>query len=278
VTFASCVDSESGNGHLRALYDEPFGVNVTFVRFCACAACDAFHASGSGMPASSRRRSTTCVSALDLSTLDPNVLYGSAAAILVAGGGAYGLSQKDKGSSATAAAVVEKKPPPPAAPPPPRSWAPVGGTAGAHRMAGTMPAPPPRELWTPPPGWEPPRFVPPVRSWYDSGVRLQPASAPEPPAAPAAPPKPTSPAAFFDDFAKNVQGFFDQFQAAPSPPPPKVWLPVGGKAGAHRMAGTMGPPPPRELWKPPPGWEPPKFVRSEGVQSWFDAGKRLASE
>eukprot|EP00965_Chrysotila_dentata_P147870 4881225-Pleurochrysis_carterae.AAC.2 len=51
-------------------------------------------------------------------------------------------------------------------------WPSVGGGSGIHRGAGRYPAPPPRELWTPPPGWTPPRK--PVISWYDRGIRLQP--------------------------------------------------------------------------------------------------------
>jgi len=43
-------------------------------------------------------------------------------------------------------------------------------TTVPHRMQGTLPPPPPRELWKPPEGWVKPRK--PVRSWYDKGVRL----------------------------------------------------------------------------------------------------------
>lgn len=35
-------------------------------------------------------------------------------------------------------------------------WPSKGGKAGFHRGAGTMPAPPARELWNPPPGWTAP--------------------------------------------------------------------------------------------------------------------------
>ena len=68
----------------------------------------------------------------------------------------------------------------------PQAWPSLGGSSGPHRRAGTLPAPPPREVWVAPPGWKPPskpvrswydaglRLVAPVASWYDSGVRLAP--------------------------------------------------------------------------------------------------------
>ena len=49
-------------------------------------------------------------------------------------------------------------PPPPPPPPAPRAdaigeeWPQRGGSGGPHRMAGTWPTPPPRELWWPPRG------------------------------------------------------------------------------------------------------------------------------
>ena len=39
---------------------------------------------------------------------------------------------------------------------PEKAWPSVGGSGGPHRMAGPWPAPPPRELWTPPAGWTSP--------------------------------------------------------------------------------------------------------------------------
>ena len=58
------------------------------------------------------------------------------------------------------------------------AWPTLGGASGPHRMAGTMPPPPTREEWLPPPGWRPPSK--PVLSWYDSGLRLEaPVSGPE---------------------------------------------------------------------------------------------------
>ena len=66
-------------------------------------------------------------------------------------------------------------------------------------------------------------------------------------------------------------------------PPPKVemnsWPSLGGKAGPHRGAGTMPPPPERELWTPPPGWTRPTVNAALRpaplVSSWYDAGLRL---
>ena len=55
-----------------------------------------------------------------------------------------------------------------------KNWPSLGGTAGPHRGAGTMPPPPVRELWTPPAGWTRPtvdaslRPAPLVSSWYDA--------------------------------------------------------------------------------------------------------------
>mmetsp|Transcript_50890 Transcript_50890/g.140862 ORF Transcript_50890/g.140862 Transcript_50890/m.140862 type:complete len:188 (+) Transcript_50890:11-574(+) len=110
--------------------------------------------------------------AIDMASLDPTVLGGAAAVVL--GGAALAFS--NKGDSAPAPAPAPPAPAP--APSPvvstPVVYVPVGGTAGPHRMAGTMPPPPVRELWTPPPGWKPPS--PPakvvVASWYDTGMRL----------------------------------------------------------------------------------------------------------
>lgn len=54
-------------------------------------------------------------------------------------------------------------------------------------------------------------------------------------------------------------------------PVQEEWPSLGGKTGPHRMAGTMPPPPTREMWAPPPGWMPP----TKPVLSWYDMGKRL---
>lgn len=66
----------------------------------------------------------------------------------------------------------------------------------------------------------------------------------------------------------QVQSWYDKGLRLKEP----EWPAVGGKAGPHRMAGTMPMPAPRELWYPPPGWTPP----SKPVQSWYDQGLRLA--
>mmetsp|Transcript_50889 Transcript_50889/g.140855 ORF Transcript_50889/g.140855 Transcript_50889/m.140855 type:complete len:282 (+) Transcript_50889:11-856(+) len=204
--------------------------------------------------------------AIDMASLDPTVLGGAAAVVL--GGAALAFS--NKGDSAPAPAPAPPAPAP--APSPvvstPVVYVPVGGTAGPHRMAGTMPPPPVRELWTPPPGWKPP--TPPVSSWYDSGKRLIPPPAPTPPP-PATPPKPAS---MFDDMMKGFNDFVAGLQGEPAAQP-TVWPEMGGKAGPHRGAGTMPPPPARELWEPPPGWKPPSPPAKVVVASWYDTGMRL---
>ena len=57
-------------------------------------------------------------------------------------------------------------------------WPARGGSGAWHPMAGPWPTTPVRELWVPPPGWTPPSKPVPVTSWFDSGLRLQPASQP----------------------------------------------------------------------------------------------------
>ena len=94
------------------------------------------------------------------------------------------------------------------------SWPSLGGASGPHRMAGTMPAPSPREEWDPPAGWRPPSK--PVLSWYDSGVRLK----------------------------LPVESWYDSGVRLE----PAEWPSLGGASGPHRMAGTMPAPPPREEW------------------------------
>tara|TARA_B100000513_G_scaffold189231_1_gene112806 strand:- start:510 stop:1268 length:759 start_codon:yes stop_codon:yes gene_type:complete len=64
-------------------------------------------------------------------------------------------------------------------------------------------------------------------------------------------------------------------QATPPPKPSKKqWKSLGGSSGPHRGAGRWTPPPPAELWVPPPGWKPP----TKPVSSWYDSGLRLAPE
>ena len=55
----------------------------------------------------------------------------------------------------------------------PKVWPLAGGPGGPHPKRGPWPRDPPRELWTPPPGWVPPsRKGGTVLSWYDTGKRL----------------------------------------------------------------------------------------------------------
>lgn len=223
---------------------------------------------------------------IDPAAIDPSILAGAAAVFFGGAAVAFKGGSPSKGDA----------PPSPTAPEPTvakpvttqTEWLAVGGTAGPHRMAGTMPRTPPRELWIPPPGWRKPSK--PVRSWYDSGKRLRAVESwydsgerLTPPVSEAAPspPPPTGPkpaSAIFDEMFKSFTGFFEQQKGSAAAPPEaapavQTWPTMGGSAGPHRMAGTMPAPPPRELWEPPPGWLPPKPPSK--VNSWYDSGIRL---
>lgn len=64
----------------------------------------------------------------------------------------------------------------------------------------------------------------------------------------------------------------------------KSWPAKGGSGAAHFAAGPWPKAKPREVWKPPPGWTPPKSgyairveeweARAEPI-SWHDAGLML---
>ena len=115
-------------------------------------------------------------------------------------------------------------------------------------MAGRWPGDPQREVWVPPPGWVKP--TKPVQSWYDKGQRLTPV------AEKAAPAKPTNlPTTFFD----QLKAFFESAGAGASSSPERPttdWYKGKRSLGTHRMAGRWPGDPKRELWVPPPGWEP----------------------
>ena len=201
--------------------------------------------------------------------LDPEQLpLLASAAVLALGGGYYAYTQQAD-EPGSAASVSPSAPSPPARKPPSfsssrKKWPLRGGSGGPHPMRGPWPPPPPRELWTPPPGWKKPSK--PVQSWYDRGVRLS------PPAADVAASTPsTSPEAEPTWWEKLVAVFNPEDDAAPSPFGPKTWPLRGGSGGSHPMRGPWPPPPPRELWTPPPGWKKP----SKPVQSWYDRGERL---
>ena len=204
-------------------------------------------------------------------------------ALALGGGGVYAYQQKkDDGPSAAAVARPKKAAAPATKPPAARSskaastpsgssWGLNGRrTVSPHRMSGTMPKPKPRQAWKPPKGWTPPKK--PVQSWYDRGDRLTPPS--PPPAPPEAPPPPAKKKTWADTF------FWASQTASPSSPAPggSSWGLTSSRRGIspHRMAGTMPKPPPRKLWKPPPGWKPPsKPAPPPGVASWYDRGVRL---
>jgi len=95
-----------------------------------------------------------------------------------------------------------------------------------------------------------------VQSWYDSGLRL---SGVEGVVAPAGTPPAPSVSSWYDSGIRLVE-------PAPVEPAPKPqsWGLMGPRAvSPHRMRGTMPKPPPRELFKPPPGWEPPSKPEPE---------------
>lgn len=211
-----------------------------------------------GLPPATHRapaHRAPCVTAVDatafspdvLATMDPTALAGGAAVLV--GGAALALKKGDEDTAAHQSTTISESPSSPPAPSirKPAKWPAVGGKTGPHRMAGTMPPPPQRELWTPPPGWKPPS--PPVVSWYDMGKRLTP---PPPPPAPPAPPapKPSPPPNPFEEMVKGFSEFFEQMTGSPKKETTTEWPAVGGKTGPHRMAGTMPPPPARELWSP----------------------------
>ena len=210
-------------------------------------------------------------------------------ALALGGGGLYAYQQKQDGPSAAAVARPKKAAAPAKKLPTPRSskaastpsgssWGLHGGLKGPrrtispHRMSGTMPKAKPRQAWKPPKGWTPPKK--PVQSWYDRGDRLTPPS--PPPAPPEAPPPPAKKKSWADTF------FWASQTASPSASSPapggSSWGLTSSRRGIspHRMAGSMPKPPPRQLWKPPPGWKPPsKPAPPPGVASWFDGGVRL---
>jgi len=242
--------------------------------FCLCQSAAALHP-GIYLPRSTQSvgRSNLIVAAdvaaFDFSTLDPKAIVGGAAGVI---GAAVAFKQSEGASAPASASNTAPPPPTPKKARSPASFKPIGGKTGPHRMAGTMPPPPVREVWTPPPGWKPP--TKPVVSWYDMGIRLTP-SAPEP-----APPPPSSPQAPrpFEEMMKSFQAFFkggESAAAAASSPKRGPWKAIGGTAGPHRMSGTMPPPPKRELWIPPPGWEAPSPPPRPMVASWYDSGQRL---
>ena len=99
-------------------------------------------------------------------------------AVALGGGAILAYNQNQAKEEAKAAASVAEPPPTPVAPPPPpppvaSTWG-LSGRRGVspHRMTGTMPKTPPREIWIAPPGWTPPKKADSVFSWYDKGQRL----------------------------------------------------------------------------------------------------------
>jgi len=218
-------------------------------------------------------RSPVMVADATVAAMDPQSLGAAAVGLAVVGGGFYAYTQKDAAPPSptpkTAGKPVKAT----------KEWPMVGGTGGPHFMAGPWAPPPKRELWTPPPGWEPPKK--PVTSWYDRGDRLTPAAPPAaaPPAPAPAPAPPKKTGNFFTDFFAQFQEATSSAPAATAATSPanKKWPSLGGSGGPHFMAGPWPKAPTRELWKPPPGWEPPSKPTPpvSTVSSWYDAGQRL---
>ena len=137
------------------------------------------------------RRSVAVRAPAPVAAIDPSQLIGGG--LVVALGGVYLIgSQKKEADGAPAAAATKpaaaatkppspspKKSPPAAAK---KKWPYRGGLSrGIRKKQWNEFKTPRRELWKPPPGWEPPSKPPaPVKvegagvvSWYDSGVRLK---------------------------------------------------------------------------------------------------------
>ena len=141
---------------------------------------------------------------------------------------------------------------------PKQDWPMLGGTNKYHSMSGPWPAPPPRELWVPPPGWEPPSR--PVSASMTEEISSV-----------------STPAVASRQWSKMLPDLAILFQLN------NDWPMLGGTNKYHPMSGPWPAPPPRELWVPPPGWEPPSKAApmakpaAEPVVSWYDAGRRLAA-
>ena len=132
-----------------------------------------------GSPWTPRRASAAITAALDpaaAASLQEN-LPALLGAVGLGGGAIFAYRQNEaKEAPATAAAPPAATPTPPAPlPPKASSWG-LTGLRGVspHRMTGTLPKPPPRELWVPPPGWTPPKKPPTATtgaSWGLMGAR-----------------------------------------------------------------------------------------------------------
>ena len=128
-----------------------------------------------------------------------------------------------------------------------QEWPMLGGTNKFHPMSGPWPPPPPREIWVPPPGWEPPSKPEVVAS--EESISSEPA--------------PEKQAWSFT--LPDLTSFLGL---------KKDWPMLGGTNKYHPMAGPWPPPPPRELWVSEaqiPAAEPVV------VTSWYDSGVRLAT-
>ena len=102
---------------------------------------------------------------------------------------------------------------------------------------------------------------PTVVSWYDSGIRMEPAAV-EAEASPA-------PAKVTGVKRAAIKAFFSKVFSMFSKQ--EEWPSQGGIGGPHCMRGPYPPPPVRVEWVPPAGWTPP----SKPVSSWYDNGVRM---
>jgi hypothetical protein len=201
----------------------------------------------------------TAATAPFLNGADPLLLGGGA--VVALGGLAFASTQSDTSPPAPA------PPQPVPTPKPKRVSRPRFGNKWPMKGGTNKPKPkkPPRELWKPPPDWEPPRK--PVQSWYDCGERLTPA-------------EPVEPAR--TNIFKSVSTLFSgglpsTWPLAGASPAGASWG-IGGKRGlrggtnklgSHRMSAKAKAPP-REAWKPPPGWTPPKKISGSAVRFPFE--------
>ena len=229
---------------------------------------------------SPRQLSPVCVEtevASALANLDPSTLGAVGAGLLALGGAFVAAGKKDDGKE-VASPPPSVAPPPPAsvAPPPPATkaveqWPERGGSGGPHRMSGTWPKEPPRELYWLPRGGS--------GGYHRMAGRKLPVD--EPKVALLSPlptnykfiPKTQSLPA---DFMADMKAMFGSKR--------REWPQRGGGGSYHRMAGRLGKPvvvaaAPTAAAAPaaaPAAAAAPKAAApaaaSAGVKSWYDAG------
>jgi len=203
-----------------------------------------------------------------LANLDSTTLGAGAAAVLALGGAAFAAGQK-KDAKAVASPPPSAAPPsPPVAAPPPapkavEKWPKRGGSGGPHRMSGTWPKEPPRELYWPPLGGS--------TGYHRMAGRKLPVDKPKvalvsplPTDYKFVPKTQTLPRDVMEDMKALFTG------------KPREWPQRGGGGGYHRMAGRPGSPAVKTVAAAPAPAAAPEVAApaaaSAGVKSWYDAG------